>query len=193
MFAMLCAIVALLLLYLSFLFFGLLVQTWYKPCGLCHRPYTKAHVKGFGSTYLHVYACLHLCFMLVLAFLILGFAIALASLCLCGYIRRPWGLVWMQPLGMHCHDAGCFVHSFPLFHFVQWYVCHACLCHPLALYASLHACLHVRAWVLLASVSSMLQHNEVMDIRSKPTFVLCGHHLLFAFFLVCPFACLFAF
>ena len=34
----------------------------------------------------------------------------------------------------------------------------------------------------------MLQDNEVMDIRSKPTFVPCGHHLLFAFLL-----CLFVF
>ena len=27
----------------------------------------------------------------------------------------------------------------------------------------------------------MLQHNEAMDIRSKLTFVPCGHHLLFPF------------
>ena len=43
----------------------------------------------------------------------------------------------------------------------------------------------------------MLQHNEAMDIRSKPTFVPCGHHLLFAFFLfvfslVCLLSCFFA-
>ena len=73
------------------------------------------------------------------------------------------------------------------------YSCHACLCHTLAFYASFHACLYVHAWVLLASVSSMLQHNEVMDIRTKPTFVPCGHHLLFAFLLVCFLACLLAF
>ena len=46
---------------------------------------------------------------------------------------------------------------------------------------------------MLASVSSMLQHNEAMDIRSKPTFIPCGHHLLFAFLLVFLFACLLAF
>ena len=34
----------------------------------------KAHIKGFGSSYLHVYACLLLCFMLVLASLVLGIA-----------------------------------------------------------------------------------------------------------------------
>ena len=39
----------------------------------------------------------------------------------------------------------------------------------------------------------MLQHNEVMDIPSKPTFVPCGHHLLCAFLLVFPFVCVFAF
>ena len=64
--------------------------------------------------------------------------------------------------------------------------------YPLALCASLHTCLHVHAWVLLASVSSMLQHNEAMDIQSKPTFVPHRHHLLFAFLLVCLFACFLA-
>ena len=45
----------------------------------------------------------------------------------------------------------------------------------------------------------MLQHNEVIDIRSKPTFVPRGHHhlfsfllCLFVFLLVFPFACLLA-
>ena len=86
---------------------------------------------------------------------------------------------------MHHHDAGCFVCTFPLFRFVLCYAYHACLCHQLAFYASLHACLHVHAWVLPASLSSILQQNEVMDIWSKPTFAPCGHHLLFAFSLVC--------
>ena len=58
-----------------------------------------------------------------------------------------------------------------LFRSMWWYAYHTCLCHPLAFYASLHTCLHVYAWVLLASVSSMLQHNEVIDIQSKPTFI----------------------
>ena len=84
------------------------------------------------------------------------------------------------------------------FPFSTWYACHACLCHSLALYASLHACLHVHARVLLSSVSSMLQHDEVMDIRSKPTFVPCKRHLLFTILLVylllvCLLSCLFAF
>ena len=69
-----CAIAALLLLYLSFLCFGLLVRTRSRHYGLRHRTYTKAHIKGFGSPFFHVYACLLLCFMPMLASLVLGFA-----------------------------------------------------------------------------------------------------------------------
>ena len=114
----------------------------------------------------------------------------LAGMWLCGYIRHPWGPIWMRPLRTHHYDASCFVHTFPLFRFVWWYAFHACLCHLLASYAFLHACLHIHAWVLLASVSTMLQHNEVTDIWS--TFVPCGHHLLFALFM-CLSSFLFAF
>ena len=52
----------------------LLVQTRSRPYGLCHRPYTLAHIKRFGSPIFHVCAYLLLCFMLVLASLVLGFA-----------------------------------------------------------------------------------------------------------------------
>ena len=98
---------------------------------------------------------------------------------------------------MHRRDACCFVHTLPISHSVQCYAYHARLHHPLAFFASLHACLHVHAWVLLASVSSVLQHNEAMYIQSKPTFLPCGHHLcllscLFAFSLVCLLSCFFA-
>ena len=54
MFVLPCAIVALLSLYLSFLCFGHVVGTRSRPCGLCHHPYTLAHIKGFGS----LFACL---------------------------------------------------------------------------------------------------------------------------------------
>ena len=40
---------------LSLLCFGLLVRTRFRPCGLCHRPYTLAHIRGFGSPF---FACL---------------------------------------------------------------------------------------------------------------------------------------
>ena len=55
LFVMPCAIVALLLHHLSFLCFGLMVRTRSRPYGLCHRPCTKAHIKGFGSS---LFACL---------------------------------------------------------------------------------------------------------------------------------------
>ena len=55
MFVMPCAIVALLSFCLSFLCFGLLVWTRSRPYGLCHFPYTLAHIKGFGSS---LFACL---------------------------------------------------------------------------------------------------------------------------------------
>ena len=90
MFVMLCDIKALLSFYLSFLYFGLVIRTRSRPYGLFHSPYTKAYMKGFRSPILHFYACLLLCFILVLASLILGFALTpLAGLWLCGYVRHP--------------------------------------------------------------------------------------------------------
>ena len=61
--------------------------------------------------------------------------------------------------------------------------------HPfgfLCFFTSLHACLHVLAWVY---VSSILQSNVIMDIRSKPTFILVKHPLLFDNMFVCLFVC----
>ena len=88
-----CAVVTLLSLYLSFLHFGLLVRTRSRPYGLCHSPYTLVHNKGFGSP---LFACICLlasmllCFMLVLASLVLGFATFDA---LSGYV-----VVWLHPM-----------------------------------------------------------------------------------------------
>ena len=74
-FVMPCAIVALVCsFYRIFLCSGLLVWNQSRPYGLRHCPYTLAHIKGFGSPIFHVCACLLLCFMLVLASLILGYA-----------------------------------------------------------------------------------------------------------------------
>ena len=137
--------------------------------------------------------------MLVLASVVLGFAtldalsgfmvlwLYLTPLRPCLDVTMWEALPWYRLL---C----AYLSPFPL----STTLCLPCLfVHPLAFYASLHACLHVHAWILLASVLSMLQHNEVMDIRSKPTFVPYGHHLLFAFLLICLLsyllACLFAF
>ena len=43
--------------FIAFFFcvFGLMVRTRSGPYGICHRPYTKAHIKGFGSP---LFACL---------------------------------------------------------------------------------------------------------------------------------------
>ena len=57
-----------------------------------HNSYTLAYIKGFGSYYLHVYACLLLCFMLVLASLVLGLATLNA---LSGLV-----VVWLHPTPM---------------------------------------------------------------------------------------------
>ena len=53
--------------------------------------------------------------------------------------------------------------------------------------------LYTLAYMFMLTCLSMLQHNEVMDILPKPTFVPRGHHLLFVFLLVCLLACLLAF
>ena len=80
-----------------------------------------------------------------------------------------------------------------------WITLFSCLCllclfvPPVGFFAFLHACFYVHALVLLVSVSSTLQHNEIMDIRSKPTFVPRGHHLLFAFLLTSLLVCWLAF
>ena len=158
---------------------------------IVHTPWPTS--KGSDHPYLHIYSCLLLCFMLVITSFVLGFA-TWFPWWVCGCVVTPDPMrscsdvtIWEASL-----DVG-FLHAYPpLFHSVRWYAYHACLCHPLAFYESLHACLHVHAWVLLASVSSMFQHNEVMDIQSQPTFVPHRHHLLFAFLLVCLrlYACL---
>ena len=89
--------------FIAFFFcvFGLMVRTRSGPYGICHRPYTKAHIKGFGSPLfacLCLLACLLLCFMLVLASLVLGFATLDA---LSGFM-----VVWLHPMPMRsCLDV----------------------------------------------------------------------------------------
>ena len=57
---------------------------------IVHTPWPIS--KGLDHPYLHVYACLLLCFMIVLASLVLGFAMLDA---LCGL-----DLVWLHPTPM---------------------------------------------------------------------------------------------
>ena len=145
MFVMPCAIVTLLSLYLSFLHFGLMVRTRSRPYGLCHCPYTEAHIKGFGSFpfCMSMLACFY-SLSSVLASLVLGFA---TFDILSGFV-----VVWLHltPIRL-CSSVtnwdaslSCFVHL-PFFFSVRCYACHACLYHSLTLYASLHACLYVHA------------------------------------------------
>ena len=195
MFVMSCAIVALLSLCFSFLCFDLLVWTLSKSYGLCHFPYTLALIKGFGST---LFTCLYLLASVLYA------CVSLSRSRLCHVWRPPWAWPCVVTSDAYdvlfgCNHLGCITMRlvalcipFPfLLH--GWYAYHACLCHPLAFYAYVHICLHVHAWVLFASASPLLQNNGVVDIRSKPTFVHRGHHLLFALWLICLLACLLAF
>ena len=181
---------------------------------------------------MHVYACLLLCFMSMFASLVLGFAMLSAL--------RGLNLVWLHPtpvwlcLGvttceMHLFDAGllyAYRFSTPCDNMLALLAC--AFVGFLCFYASLHACLHVHAWVLLTCVMkpssyylvrvhtclwymgprvpsgtlldgtrvlSILQHNGTMHTRSKPTFFLLGHNLLFDNMFACPsicLACLFA-
>ena len=183
-----CAIVALLCL-------GLMVRTRFRPYGLCHRPYTKAHIKEFGSFLL---ACLCLLVSMLYA------CVSLSRYRLCHALcpMQAWSCLVTSDAYkalFGCDHLGsiseCWVASYIPFPFcsVWCYAYHVCSHHLLAFYASVHACLHVHAWVLLSSVSSILQHNEAMDIRSKPTFVPRGQHFLFALLFVCLLACLLAF
>ena len=98
---------------------------------------------------------------------------------------------------MHHHDAGCFVHTFPLFCSVWCYACHACLCHSLAFYASLHACLHVPNEFCLLVCRPYFKAMKLWtfdpNLRlslTDTTFCLLSY--MFAFSLVCLLSCFFA-
>ena len=180
--------------YRNFLCFGLMIRTRSRPYGLCHCPYTKAHIKRFGPSYLHVYACLLLCFMLMLTSLVLGFTTldALSRFMVVWLhltLMRPCLDVTIWDASPWCQLLRAYLYSFSF----CVMICLPCLFVPPVGFLYIFTCLHVHEWVLLVNVSSMLQHNEVMDIRSKPTFVPREHHLLFAFLLVCLLACLLAF
>ena len=150
--------------------------------------------KGLDHPYLHVYPCSLLWFMFVLASLVLRFA-TLDAL-------SRFVVVWLHSTPMRlCSDVTIWDAS-PwcrlLCAYLSPFSFHAMVCLPCLFVSSIgliciFTCLLTcHAWVLLARVSSMLQHNEVMDIQSKPTFVHRGHHLLFTFLLVCFLSCFFS-
>ena len=82
------------------------------------------------------------------------------------------------------------VHTLPLF-LLPATICLPCLFVPPIGFICISTRLLTCPCMSLAS--SIFQHNEVIDIRFKPTFVPCGHHLLFAFLLVSLLACWLAF
>ena len=85
---------------------------------------------------------------------------------------------------------GCSVHTLPSFALRDAMLTMlVCATHWLFMHLYTLAYMFMHESCLL--VLSMLQHNEVMDIRSKPTFVPHRHHLSFAFSLVCLLSCLF--
>ena len=99
MFVMPRGFVALLPIYLSFLCFGLLVGLDPEPMVfiIIHTPLPIS--KGFDHPFcMSMLACLLLCFMLVLASLILGFATL--------YVFSGRVVMWLQPMPMRpCLDA----------------------------------------------------------------------------------------
>ena len=84
----------------------------------------------------------------------------------------------------------CLIHTF--LYCVRCF--YACFVPPIwlsLLLCILFACLPTCSCMSLCLlVPSILQSNGTMDTRSKPTFVLLGHPLLFDNMFVCPFICL---
>ena len=145
MFVKPCAIVAFLFLLLHFLvFWPIGLRPIWTLWSLSLSIHLGPHQRVWITLFLHVYACLLLCFMHVLTSLDLGFAMLDA---LSGFV-----VVWLHLMPMrHClgvtiwkasPNAGL-LRAYPsFFASVQ---CHACLRHPLAFYAFLHTCSHVQA------------------------------------------------
>ena len=142
MFVMPCAIVALLSLYLSFLYFGLLVQTWSRPYGLCHCPYPLAHIKGFGSS---LSACLCLLVSILYA------CVSLSCSRLCHVWHPQWVCSCVVTFDTHealsgSNHLGCIAMMpllrayLSLFRSVWWF-CLPCLFVPLVSFLCISTCL----------------------------------------------------
>ena len=138
--------------------------------------------------------------------------VCLSSSRLCHAQRPPWAWSYVVTSNAcvalfgcnHLWDASPWC-RFPLcisfLRSMRWCACLACL-SPCWLYLFLCISMHYSCLLVSSSlvslgtlldgmrVSSILQHNGTMDIRSKRTFVLLGHHLLFNNKFACPFMCL---
>ena len=101
-------------LFVHFITFSCVLAYWFRPdlnpmvFVIIHTPGPTS--KGLDHPIFHVHACLLLCFMFVLASLVLAFAMSSAL--------HKLDLVWLHLTSMQC------------------YAYHVCLCHPLAFYAS---------------------------------------------------------
>ena len=137
-----CAIVTLLSLYLSFLCFGLLVQTRSRPYGLCHCPYTLAYIKGFGSP---LFACLCLLASMLHACVSLScprLCHAWHPLWVCGCVvasdpqEAMFGCNYLGGI-FECQVAPCAPFPFPL----RAMICLPCLFVPLVGFLHIFTCL----------------------------------------------------
>ena len=126
----------LLLLFYRFVFLSCVLAYWFGPdldpmvFVIVHRPWPT--LKGLDHSYLHIYACLLLCFMNALAFLVLGFATldALSRFSGCVVTSNAHeALSRCNHFGIHHHDAGRFVRTLPFFH-SAWGLCLPCLFVP---------------------------------------------------------------
>ena len=144
-----------------------------------------------------VYTCLLLCFVLVLG-------LSCSRLCHAWSPLRAWYCLVTSNAHealFRCDHLGsiskCRLASyipFP-FCFMRYYAYHVCLHHPLAFYASLHACSHVYAWVLVCHPCFNTMKLWTFDPNlhlslADTTFFLLS--CLFAFSLVCLLSCFFA-
>ena len=86
---------------------------------------------------------------------------------------------------MHRHNAGCFVHTFPLFRSVRWYACHARLCHlfSMHLYTLVYMSMHESCLLVCCPY-----FNTMKLWISNPNL-----HLSLANTTFCFLSCLFAF
>ena len=158
---------------------------------IIHTPWPTS--KGFDHPFcMSMLACFY-ALSSMLASLVLGFTMFGA---LYGH-----GLVWLHLMptrpcsGVTTWDVSLDARS--LYMYPSRFPLHAIICLPCLFvppvgFICIFTCLLICSciWVFLASVLSVLKHNEVMDIRSKPTFVPRGYHLLFVFFFF--FTCLLA-
>ena len=195
------AIVALLSLYLSFLCFGLLVWIRSRTYGHCHCPYTLAHIKVFGSPH---FACLCLLAPMLYACV----SLPCSWPCHVWHPQQVCGCVVTSNTHVtlfRCNHLVCIammpVASCILFPFsasCDDFAYHACLFHLFAFYASLHACLHVHAWALLAVRCPYFNTMKLwtpdpnlhLSLVDAP---FCLLTCFFAFFFVCLLSYLFAF